>query len=187
MLLLPLILVLASLVWAVFIYNRLVAYRNEAERSWAQVDVQLKLRHDLLPKLVEVVKGAMEFEKGTLTAIVEARGKALAGTGQGLPTAGQVQAEAALTPLLGRFFGLWEKYPELKSNSSAMDLQHEVSRVEERIAYARTHYNGVVANYNTLLQQVPDTWVAGLAQCKALPYFEAPEGDRADPVLDLAR
>jgi LemA protein len=187
MFLLPLILSLAILSWAVFIYNRLIAYRNEAERSWAQVDVQLKLRHDLLPKLVEVVKGAMAFEKDTLTAIAEARGKALAGPGQGLPTAGQAQAEAALTPLLGRFFGLWEKYPELKSNRNAMELQQELSMVEERIAYARTHYNGVVANYNTLLQQLPDAWIANLAKCKALPYFEASEGDRADPVLNLAR
>lgn len=170
------IVVLALLVF-VLAYNSLVKLRNRVDQSWSQVDVQLRLRYDLLPNLVETVKGYAAHERETLEAVVVARDSAVAAS----DVAGQSAAENQITEALGRLFALVEAYPELKANRSFVALQEELSAVEGKIAYARQAYNDQVFRYNTRIQSVPANLVAGAFHFDERDFFEA-EDDSRGPV-----
>lgn len=158
-----------------FAFNRFVAYRNERVRSWSQIEVQLARRHDLIPKLVEVVKGYMKFEKGLLEDVVRARASAMKARQSGQ----SIRAEGRLSILMGNLLAVWEKYPDLKSNRHALELQRQLSSTENKIAYARGHYNDIVANYNALVEGLPSNLVAALFGFRAHEFFHLPEGKRA--------
>jgi LemA protein len=141
----------ALIVWVIMIYNGLVAMRQRVSQSFADVDVQLKQRHDLVPNLVETVKGYATHERGTLEAVVQARNAAI--TAQG--PAAQSQAETALSGALRQLFALSEAYPDLKANTNFQQLQTELSDIENKIAAARRFFNNSVQEYNTGIQQFP--------------------------------
>src|SRR5271169_1023133 len=143
-----LIVLAAIAIYLVFQYNSLVRVRNEVDNSWRQIDVQLKRRHDLIPNLVEAVKGYMQFERDTLTQVVEARGRAIAAPDQ----ASRVAAENQLTTGLGRLLAIMENYPQLKADQNVMQLQEQLTTTENQLAFARQAYNDVVLNYNTRIQ-----------------------------------
>jgi LemA protein len=164
---LALIVVLA--VWAVGIYNRLVSLRNRFKNAFSQIDVQLKRRYDLIPNLVESVKGYMQHERGTLEAVVKARGSAVsaaqaAAAAPGDPSAmqGLAQAEGALGGALGRLLAVFERYPDLKANQNVLGLQEELSSTENKVAFARQAYNDSVMEYNTRRESFPDSVFAGM-------------------------
>jgi LemA protein len=165
--------------WALATYNRLVRQRNQVDAAWAQIDVQLKRRYDLIPNLVETVKGYAAHERGTLDAVVQARNTAVAASGQGAGT--RAEAENALTQTLGRLFALAEAYPNLKANENFMSLQGELSGTEDKIAYARQFYNSAVQTYNTSTQSIPTNIVAGMGGFRARDLFLA-VGDERGPV-----
>jgi LemA protein len=173
------LLVVAVLVWALTAYNRLVRQRNQVDASWAQIDVQLKRRYDLIPNLVETVKGYAAHERGTLDAVVQARNGALAASGQG--PAGRAEAENFLSQTLGRLFALAEAYPNLKANENFMSLQGELAGTEDKIAYARQFYNSAVQSYNTSTQSIPTNIIAGVGGFKGRDLFQA-VGDERGPV-----
>ena len=170
------------LVWLILIYNGLVSLRNDVQSSWKQIDVQLKRRHDLIPNLVQTVKGAMEFEQDTLEKVISARAKAVSA---GSP-ASKAEAENMLTQALGKLFAVMENYPALKSNQNAMQLQEELTSTENRIAFARQLYNDLVANFRTKMQVFPNNIVSSMMNFHAEEYFGAEEADRAAPAVDLS-
>jgi LemA protein len=141
----------ALIVWAIIIYNGLIALRQRVNQSFADVDVQLKQRHDLIPNLVETVKGYAGHERGTLEAVVQARNAAIAAQGP----AAQAQAENALSGALRQLFALSEAYPDLKANENFQQLQTELADIENKIAAARRFFNNSVQEYNTGIQQFP--------------------------------
>jgi LemA protein len=154
---------------AIAVYNRLVALRNRFKNAFAQIDVQLKRRYDLIPNLVESVKGYLQHERGTLEAVVQARGNAVsaaqrAAAAPGDPGAmqGLAQAEGVLGGALGRLLAVFESYPDLKANQSVMVLQEELTSTENKIAFARQAYNDSVMQYNTRRESFPDNVFAGL-------------------------
>jgi len=167
----------------VVIYNTLVKRRNQVDNAWSQIDVQLKRRHDLIPNLVEAVKDYMAYEQETLTKVTEARAAAIASGGQG-PQA-QAQAENMLTDTLKSLFAVVENYPDLKANQNVMSLQEELTATENKIAFSRQFYNDSVLTYNNKIQTVPNNIVAGMFNFIPRQFFEAPEGERAVPVVDL--
>jgi LemA protein len=159
----------AVVVLAITIFNRLVALRNRFKNAFAQIDVQLKRRYDLIPNLVESVKGYLQHERGTLEAVVQARGNAVsaaqrAAAAPGEPGAmqGLAQAEGVLGGALGRLLAVFEAYPDLKANQSIMVLQEELSSTENKIAFARQAYNDSVMQYNTRRESFPDNVFAGV-------------------------
>jgi LemA protein len=170
------LLVVVLLLWGLFSYNKLVRQRNQVDAAWAQIDVQLKRRHDLIPNLVETVKGYAAHERGTLDAVVQARNNAVAATGQG--TADRAQAENMLSQTLGRLFALAEAYPNLKANENFIALQTELSSTEDRISYARQFFNSSVQTYNTSIQSLPTSLFAGMAGFKARDLFQIDGGER---------
>ena len=147
------------LLMAVGIYNTLVSLRNRVTQSFADIDVQLKQRHDLIPNLVETVKGYATHEKGTLEAVIQARNSAVAAGGG---TAAQAQAEGVLGAALGRLIALSEAYPDLKANTNFQQLSAELSDIENKIAAARRFFNNAVNEYNTGIQQFPAVLFAGM-------------------------
>ncbi|MBE7559757.1 LemA family protein [bacterium] len=163
--------------YVIAVYNKLVGYRVEVDNSWSQIDVQLKRRSDLIPNLVETVKGYMQHERGTLEAVVAARARATGATN--LPE--RMKAEGEISGLLGRLLAVWENYPDLKANQNAMQLQEELTSTENRISYSRGHYNDVTANYNTLVQRFPSNIVAGMTGFSVRPYFQIAEAEKAVP------
>ncbi|MGI5244274.1 LemA family protein [Dactylosporangium sp. CA-139066] len=170
--------VVVLLWWAAATYNALVKARTQVDASWAQIDVQLKRRHSLIPNLVETVKGYAAHERGTLESVVAARNAAAGATAAG--PAAQAQAEGQLTQALGRLFALAEAYPQLKANQNFLQLQGELGNTEEKIAYARQFYNSAVQTYNQRTQTLPSNLIAGIGGFRARPYFEAAAGERAD-------
>ncbi|MFF0722427.1 LemA family protein [Micromonospora sp. NPDC003816] len=171
------LLVVAVLGGATVAYNRLVRRRNQVRASWAQIDVQLSRRHDLIPNLVETVKGYAAHERDALTAVSAARSGALAAaTTPGL--AGRAGAETVLTEAVGRLLALAEAYPDLRADRNFAALQTELSRTEDRIAYARQFYNSAVQTYNTTVESVPTNLVARVAGFRTRDYFEAGTGER---------
>lgn len=169
--------------WFVAVYNGLVRQRMQVKNGWAQIDVQLKRRHDLLPNLIEACKGYMGFEKETLENVVKARSEAMAGSGRG--PAAQAGLENALSGALGKLYVVMENYPDLKSSQNVMQLQEELTATENRIAFARQHYNDQVMRYNTSIRQIPKNIVAGMGGFTAEEFFEIAEGDREVPKVDL--
>ena len=166
--------VVLVLLYGVITYNRFVTLRNRIENSWAQIDVQLQRRHDLIPNLVETVKGYASHERGTLEAVVEARNAAISAQGP----AQQGQAENMLTGALKSLFALSEAYPDLKANQNFAHLQEELSGTEGKIAYARQVYNDVVNRYNPLTQTFPSVIIANMANFNEREYFETDEVGR---------
>ena len=155
-------------------YNGLVIKRNRVRNAWAQIDVQLKKRFDLIPNLVETVKGYAKHEAGTLESVVKARNQYIsAGTPEEM-----MKANTEMTGALSRLFALAESYPDLKANTNFMELQGELTQVEEKIAYARQFYNDTVMIYNNAIQVIPSNIVAGLFGFKEEPYFKADETER---------
>ena len=180
-----LLVVLAVIVlWVISAYNGLISLKNQTVTAWKQIDVQLKRRHDLIPNLVNTVKGSMSFEKDTLQAVVDARSKAMASGGGVRETAA---AEGALTGALGKLFVVMERYPDLKSSQNVRDLQEELSSTENKIAFARQLYNDVATSYNTKQQQFPTNLVAGLAKAEHAELWEIEDqAERAVPQVDLS-
>jgi LemA protein len=171
------VLLLVVIAWAVLTYNRLVRLRNQVDGSWAQIDVQLKRRYDLIPNLVETVKGYAAHERGTLDAVVAARGNAMAAA-QTPGLADRAEAENMLTQTLGRLFALAEAYPDLKANQNFAALQGELANTEDKIAYARQFYNSAVQSFNTAVQTLPTNIIAGVGGFRTKDFFEAAGGER---------
>jgi LemA protein len=170
------LLVVVGLVWALIAYNRLVRQRNQVKASWAQIDVQLKRRHDLIPNLVETVKAYASHERTTLEAVVAARTGAVDATQR--PVAERAGAENLLTEALGRLFALSEAYPDLKANQNFAALQQELAGTEDKIAYARQFYNSAVQTLTDTIQSVPTNLIAGLGGFHPPDYFEAAGAER---------
>jgi LemA protein len=182
-LLIILIIVVVLAAWIAAMYNRLVKRRNQVDNSWSQIDVQLRRRHDLIPNLVEAVKGYMEFEQETLGKVIQARQAAVAAPAQGLEA--QAQAENVLSGALRQLFALVENYPDLKANQNVMALQEELSSTENKIAFARQFYNDSVMTYNVTTQQFPSNLIAGMFNFTEREFFRGEEGDREVPKVDL--
>jgi LemA protein len=169
--------------WVIGAYNGLIGLKNQVVNGWKQIDVQLKRRHDLIPNLVNAVKGAMDFERSTLEAVISARNRAVAATG----VRQTAQAEGELTQALGRLFALTEAYPELKATGNVAQLQEELTSTENKIGFARQLYNDVATQYNTKQMQFPTNLVAGLAKASPAELWEIEDsGDRVVPVVDLS-
>jgi LemA protein len=167
------------LAWLVVVYNRLVALRQTTGQAWSDVDVQLKQRHDLVPNLVETVKGYAAHERGTLDAVVQARNAAALGGGGPRTPEQAAAAEGALGAAIGRLFALAEAYPDLKANAIFQALQAELSDLENRIAAARRFFNNAVAEYNAAIQQVPAVFFAGALGFTPRGFFEPEAAERA--------
>src|SRR5437773_7320787 len=182
--LIALVLIGALVVWAIASYNSLVGMRNQVANGWRQIDVQLKRRHDLIPNLVNAVRGSMDFERDTLTAVMEARAKALTATGP----ADAAQKEGQLTQALGKLFALAENYPTLKSNDNVKMLQEELSATENKVSFARQFYNDIATKFNTAQQVFPTNIIAGMFGFKPAVLFEiTDDAERAVPTVDLSR
>ena len=179
------VVVVALLVfWIIGSYNRLVGMRNQVLNGWRQIDVQLKRRHDLIPNLVNSVRGAMDFERDTLTAVMEARAKALTATGP----ADAAQKEGQLTQALGRLIAVAENYPTLKSNDSVRTLMEELTGTENKVGFARQFYNDIATKFNTAQQVFPTNLFAATFGFKPAELFEiADAAERDAPVVDLSR
>jgi len=182
-LLILLILAVVMVVWAIMKYNGLVKLRNQVANGWKQIDVQLKRRHDLIPNLVNTVKGSMEFEQETLQKVIAARGAAVSATG----VADAAAKEGALSGALGRLFALAESYPSLKSNENVKQLQEELASTENKIGFARQFYNDIATKFNTALQMFPGNIVARLFRFSPSELFEIKDtGERDVPQVDLS-
>ena len=165
------------------LYNGLVRLRNQVKNAWAQIDVQLKRRYDLIPNLVETAKGYMKHERETLEAVTQAR--AAAAGAQSLPD--RAQAESGLTAALGRLFAVSESYPDLKANQNFLALQEELTSTENRIGFARQFYNDSVMNYNNKTQMFPSNIVAGMFNFRAEEFFEIEDAtEREVPKVDFS-
>jgi LemA protein len=182
--LLILLAVIAVLVlWVIGAYNTLIGLKNLVANAWKQIDVQLRRRHDLIPNLVNTVKGAMDFERSTLEAVISARNKAVSATG----VQQTARAEGELTQALGRLFALTEAYPDLKATGNVAQLQEELTSTENRIGFARQHYNDVATQYNTRQATFPTLLVAGLAKAAPAELWEITDDtERAVPAVDLS-
>lgn len=172
------VILLVVVFWLIASYNGLVRSKNFAENGWAQIDVQLKRRHDLIPNLVESVKGAMNFEKETLEKVIQARNQAI---GSATPSE-KGQAEAKLTSALSGFFGLVESYPDLKATTNIGQLQEELAATEGKITMARQYYNDTVTDYNTKLQVFPSSLVAQFGSFQRKELFELENPAEREPV-----
>jgi LemA protein len=177
-----LIIVVAILGWVILAYNRLVSLRNQVDNSWRQIDVQLKRRHDLIPNLVEAVKGYMQFERDTLTQVVEARAKAVSAPDQ----ASRMAAESQITTGLGKLLAVMENYPQLKADENVLKLQEELTTTENQISFARQAYNDVVLELNTRVQTFPNNLIATNFGFKQAEYFKGAPEEAAVPKVDLS-
>ena len=175
------VVILLVIIYLVAAYNGLIRRRNQIENAWSQIDVQLKRRHDLIPNLVETVKGYAEHEKSTLDAVIQARNAAVAAPTPSTTAA----AEGQLTGALRQLFALGEAYPDLKANQNFLALQEELSATEGRVAYARQFYNDSVLEYNNKLQQFPTMYYARMLNFQRREYFESDEAARETPAVDF--
>jgi LemA protein len=172
--------------FAIGSYNRLVSLKNQVANAWKQIDVQLKRRHDLIPNLINTVRGAMNFEKGTLEAVVAARNSAIAAASTGSVPA-TAAAETQLTGALGRLLAVVEAYPDLKATGNVAQLQEELTATENKIGFARQLYNDTATQYNTAQQTFPTMLFAGMAGAAQVPLWEiTEEAERAVPQVDLS-
>lgn len=169
--------------WAVMQYNRLVTLRNQVQNGWKQIDVQLKRRHDLIPNLVNTVRGAMQFEQETLEKVIQARNAAAAASG----VADSAAKESTLQNALGRLFALAENYPALTANQTVKQLQEELSSTENKIGFARQFYNDIATSFNIAQQVFPSSVIASAFQFRPAELFEIQDaGERAVPAVDLS-
>jgi LemA protein len=168
--------------YVILMYNGLVRLRNRIENAWSQIGVQLQRRYDLIPNLVETVKGYASHEKGVLESVTQARAAAINAEGP----ADQAKAENMITGALKSLFAVAEAYPDLKANENFAQLQEELSSTEGRIAYARQFYNDAVQSYNTKIQTVPSNLIAGPFGFKEREYFEADDDSRGPVRVDFS-
>src|SRR5919201_2453437 len=178
------VLVLLVGAWFVFTYNRLVSLRNRTQEAWSGIDVELKRRHDLIPNLVETVKGYAAHESGTFTAVTDARAAAVAAEASGNP-AEMGQKEGMLTQALRQLFAVAENYPELKAVASFQDLQQQLAATEDKIEFSRRFYNGNVRDYDTALQTLPTSLIGGPLGFEPFQFFQGEEADRALPAVSF--
>ena len=169
-------LIVLAVLFAITTYNGLVRYRNWIQETWAQIDVQLKRRHDLIPNLIETVKGYAKYEQETLNKVIEARNRLVSGS-----PAQRMEAEAELTEALRHIFALAEAYPDLKANQNYLKLQEELTTTENKIAYARQLYNKTVAEYNIRRESFPANLFAGAMGFHRVEQLTIPETER-EPV-----
>ncbi|MHB8398739.1 MAG: LemA family protein [Candidatus Limnocylindrales bacterium] len=177
------VIVVAAAVFLIGLYNGLVQRRLRIDEAFAQIDVQLKRRHDLVPNLVNAVKGYMDFEQDVLTKVTEARANAVAAGAQG-PVA-QAQAENVLTGTLRSLFAVVENYPTLKANENVLSLQEQLTTTENQIGFARQHYNATVLDYNQSIQTFPAVLIAGSFGFTKRDFFEAEPAAQEVPVVAL--
>ncbi len=169
------------IVWVFATYNKLVVLRNRKDDQWAQIDVQLKRRADLIPNLVETVKGYAKHEKGTFEDVIKARNTFVNAT----TPEEEMKASGELTKVMNRLFALAESYPELKANTNFTSLQEDLTKTEDKIATMRQFYNDTVLTYNNKVQMVPSNIIANLFGFKTSPYFEVNEQDREVPKVSF--
>ena len=170
--------------WFVFTYNNLVQQRNRTQEAWSEIDVELKRRHDLIPNLVNTVQGYMGHERGTLEAVTNARAAAVAAGATGDPSK-IGPAENMLTQSLRSLFAVTENYPDLKAISAFTNLQETLTATEDKVEFSRRFYNGNVRDYNTSLQTLPTSLVAGMLGFKPFAFFQADASDREVPVVSF--
>jgi LemA protein len=176
-------LVAISVVWLIATYNTLIHLKNQVINGWKQIDVQLKRRHDLVPNLVNTVKGAMDFERETMEAVIAARNSAVNASG----VKQTAQAEGMLTQALGKLFALVEAYPDLKATGNIAQLQEELTSTENKIGFSRQHYNDVATHYNTKQAMFPTNMIAGIAKASPAELWEIEDdAERAVPIVDLS-
>lgn len=169
-----LVIVVLLVLWVVATYNSLVTFRNRVKDAWSQIDVQLKRRFDLIPNLVETVKGYTKHESETLENVIKARNTYMSAT---LPE-DQMKADGELTKAVSKLFALAENYPDLKANQNFSDLQKELNETENKIAISRQFYNDIVMQYNNKVEMVPSNIVASIFKFKKETFFEAVEAER---------
>jgi LemA protein len=167
--------------WIIWTYNGLVALRHQLQNAWKQVDVQLKRRYDLIPNLVETVKGYMKHEQDTLQKVIEARSKAMASTG----VKESAEAESALSQSLGKIFLLMENYPDLKANHNVLQLQEELTTTENQIAFSRQYYNDLVMRFNMKQEVFPSSLVASFFRFQPSEFFNIAETEKIAPGVNL--
>jgi LemA protein len=178
--------VAALALYVVYLYNRLVSTRQMSHEAWSGIDVQLKRRSDLIPNLVDTVKGYAAHERGVLEEVTELRNQARAAPPDDV--AGRAKIEGALSMALGRLLAVAEAYPDLKANANFLELQRELSNLESEIQMARRYYNGAVRNLNTMVESFPSNLVANQFSFEKREYFEIEEpGDRAVPEVSFQR
>ena len=171
------------IVWGIALYNRLIGLRNQVANGWRQIDVQLKRRHDLIPNLVNTVRGAMEFERDTLTQVMEARARAVSATGP----ADAARKEGELSQALGRLFAVAENYPTLRANDNVRMLQEELTSTENKVGFARQFYNDIATKFNTSQQTFPSNLFASVLGFKPAELFEITDAaERQVPTVDLS-
>lgn len=175
------VVVVLFVIYFIATYNGLVNLRNMVKDQWAQIDVLLKRRADLIPNLVETVKGYAAHEKETLDAVITARNKAVSAT----TPQEEMKADGELTGALSRLFALTESYPDLKANTNFMDLQNNLKESEDKIAYARQFYNDAVLKYKNKLEMFPSNIVASMFGFKPEPFFEVAEADKEVPKVQF--
>jgi LemA protein len=172
----PLGLLVAAGFYVMITYNGLVSLKNRASEAWSGIEVQMKRRYNLIPNLVETVKGYVKHERATLEAVTRARGEAMASQGG---AAEQAKSENVLAGTLKTLFALSESYPELKANQGFLDLQKDLTEIEDQIQAARRYYNGTVRNLNIKIEQFPSNLVAGVFKFMPAEFFELDEADSA--------
>lgn len=171
------------IVWVIAKYNGLITLKNQVTNGWKQIDVQLKRRHDLIPNLVNTVKGYMEFEQETLKKVIEARNAAVSAKS----VAESAAKEGELTGVLTRFFALMENYPNLKANENVMQLQEELTGTENKISFARQFYNDIATKFNIAQQVFPANFIANMFNFKPAELFEVTvAAEREVPMVDLS-
>ncbi len=175
------VIVLLLVIYVVATYNGLVNLKNKVKDSWAQIDVLLKRRNDLIPNLIETVKGYAAHEQGTLDAVVEARNKSV---GANTPHE-EMAAAGELSQALGRLFAISEAYPDLKANTNFLDLQNNLRDTEDKISYARQFYNDAVMIYKNKLEMFPSNVIANMFGFKPEEFFEAEEADKELPKVQF--
>lgn len=179
-----LVVIVLVIVWGVSAYNGLVTLRNRVKNGWSQIDVQLKQRADLIPNLVQTVKGYAAHESQVLTQVTQARANALQAAQSG-DVQQRIQAENQLSRAIMNLQAVAEAYPQLQANQNFLDLQGQLKALEEKIAYARQFYNDVVQKYNTKIEVVPSNIIAGLFHFEQASYFQIDEVDRQVPQVSF--
>ena len=182
--LIPLAIIVVIVLFVVGLYNGLVGRRNRVDEALAQIEVQLKRRWDLIPNLVNAVKGYMGFEQKVLTDVTEARANAVSAGAQGV--AAQAQAENMLTSTLRSLFAVVENYPDLKANQNVLELQEQLTTTENQISFSRQHYNATVLDYNTGIRTIPAVFVAGIFGFTKREFFDAEPEAAQVPKVDLS-
>lgn len=173
--------VLFFFAWVIWMYNGLVSLKHQVQNAWKQIDVQLKRRYDLIPNLIETVKGIMKYEQETLQKVIDARSRAMASSG----VKESAEAQHALSDSLGKVFVLMENYPELKANQNALQLQEELTTTENQLAFARQYYNDTVTRFNVRQEVFPANVIASFFRFQQGELFSVAEAEKAVPRVNF--